>query len=209
MEKKQEKGLNSLEKNELENLDIGGRKDESQESKVDDVEIKEKDEGVGIEELKGELQAKEQKIKELESLIEEQKERHLRLQADFDNYRKRVARERENVFNTALEDIMTQLLPIIDNFDRALDSFKSGNLEPEYYEGLEMIYKEFITTLNKNGLSEIEALNCTFDPNIHHAVMKVDSEGDDENTIKEVFQKGYMLNNKVIRPSMVKVAVKN
>ena len=209
MEKKQEKGLNSLEKNELENLDIGGRKDESQESKVDDVEIKEKDEGVGIEELKGELQAKEQKIKELESLIEEQKERHLRLQADFDNYRKRVARERENVFNTALEDIMTQLLPIIDNFDRALDSFKSGNLEPEYYEGLEMIYKEFITTLNKNGLSVIEALNCTFDPNIHHAVMKVDSEGDDENTIKEVFQKGYMLNNKVIRPSMVKVAVKN
>ena len=209
MEKKQEKGLNSLEKNELENLDIGGRKDESQESKVDDVEIKEKDEGVGIEELKGELQAKEQKIKELESLIEEQKERHLRLQADFDNYRKRVARERENVFNTALEDIMTQLLPIIDNFDRALDSFKSGNLEPEYYEGLEMIYKEFITTLNKNGLSEIEALNCTFDSNIHHAVMKVDSEGDDENTIKEVFQKGYMLNNKVIRPSMVKVAVKN
>ena len=193
----------------MENLDIGGRKDESQESKVDDVEIKEKDEGVGIEELKGELQAKEQKIKELESLIEEQKERHLRLQADFDNYRKRVARERENVFNTALEDIMTQLLPIIDNFDRALDSFKSGNLEPEYYEGLEMIYKEFITTLNKNGLSEIEALNCTFDPNIHHAVMKVDSEGDDENTIKEVFQKGYMLNNKVIRPSMVKVAVKN
>ena len=193
MEKKQEKGLNSLEKNELENLDIGGRKDESQESKVDDVEIKEKDEGVGIEELKGELQAKEQKIKELESLIEEQKERHLRLQADFDNYRKRVARERENVFNTALEDIMTQLLPIIDNFDRALDSFKSGNLEPEYYEGLEMIYKEFITTLNKNGLSEIEALNCTFDPNIHHAVMKVDSEGDDENTIKEVFQKDICL----------------
>ena len=58
-------------------------------------------------------------------------------------------------------------------------------------------------------MSEIEALNCTFDPNIHHAVMKVDSEGDDENTIKEVFQKGYMLNNKVIRPSMVKVAVKN
>jgi len=212
MVEKQEKNLQDLEKNELDSPETDKKKDDNQdnneqENKEDEADIKE--DQSGLEKLKEELQTKEQRIMELENLIEGLKDRHLRLQADFDNYRKRVAREKEEIYTTALGDLIKQLLPIIDNFERALDSFKSANLDPKYYDGLEMIYKEFIGILNKNGLEEIEALNCNFDPNLHHAVMKVEAEGDEENIIKEVFQKGYMLNNKVIRPSMVKVAVKN
>lgn len=161
------------------------------------------------EKLKEEIKAKEDKIKEYEAVIEEHKDKNLRLQADFDNYRKRVAKEREEMFFDALEDIMCQLLPIIDNFERALDSFKAGNLDDKYLEGLDMIYKDFLMTLNKNGLEEIKALNCEFDPNRHHAVMQVEADEEDENQVKEIFQKGYMLKTKVIRPSMVKVAIKN
>lgn len=212
MVEKQEKNLQDLEKNELDSPETDKKKDDNQdnneqENKEDEADIKE--DQSGLEKLKEELQTKEQRIMELENLIEGLKDRHLRLQADFDNYRKRVTKEKEEIYTTALGDLIKQLLPIIDNFERALDSFKSANLDPKYYDGLEMIYKEFIGILNKNGLEEIEALNCNFDPNLHHAVMKVEAEGDEENIIKEVFQKGYMLNNKVIRPSMVKVAVKN
>ena len=138
----------------------------------------------------------EDMIAEYELKLKESGDRFLRLQADFENFRKRVIKEREEIYTYSLEEIMTQLLPVIDNFERALESFKAGSLDEKYIEGLEMVYNNFIETLNKNGLSEIEALNCIFDPNFHHAVMQ------------EVFQKGYMLNSKVIRPCMVKVAVK-
>jgi len=206
MNKNQDNDLVNKEKDELE-------KKETKDEQINNEERnheQSKDETISdIEKLKEELAVKEAKIKEYEALIEEQKDRHLRLQADFDNYKKRVAREREDFFVAALEEIMVQLLPTIDNFDRALDSFKANNLDQQYIDGLEMIYKDFIGTLTRNGLKEIEAYNCEFDPNLHHAVMQVEAGEEDENKIKEVFQKGYMLKNKVIRPSMVKVAVKN
>lgn len=201
MKKKQEKDLKNNDKNELQS--------EEEIAEESSCEQNSEEASSELEKMKEELKAKEEKIKEYESLIEEQKDRHLRLQADFDNYRKRVAREREDIFVAALEDIMTQLLPTIDNFDRALDSFRTSNLDDKYIEGLEMVYKGFTSTLQKNGLEEIEALNCEFDPNRHHAVMQVEAEEEDDNKIKEVFQKGYMLKNKVIRPAMVKVAIKN
>ncbi|SHI70841.1 nucleotide exchange factor GrpE [Lutispora thermophila] len=201
MKKKQETELKSNDNNE-----IKGQEEEMEESSC---EHNNEETSSEMEKMKEELKAKEEKIKEYEAFIEEQKDRHLRLQADFDNYRKRVAREREEIFVAALEDIMTQLLPTIDNFDRALDSFRSADLDSKYIEGLEMIYKEFVSTLQKNGLEEIEALNCEFDPNKHHAVMQVEANEEDDNKVKEVFQKGYTLKSKVIRPAMVKVAVKN
>lgn len=151
----------------------------------------------------------EDAIKDYEDKLKENEDRLLRLQADFDNYRKRVLKEREEVYSYALEEVMLQLLPVIDNFERAIDSFKEGSLDIKYVEGLEMVYKNFIETLSKNGLDEIEALNSTFDPNFHHAVMQMEAEEEDENLVKEVFQKGYTLNSKVIRPSMVKVAIKS
>ena len=147
-------------------------------------------------------------IVESELKLKESGERFLRLQADFENFRKRVVKEREEIYLFSLEELMTQLLLVIDNFDRALDSFKAGDLDARYIEGLEMVYNNFLEILNKNGIKEIDAENCVFDPNYHHAVMQEETD-DDDNVIKEIFQKGYMLNSKVIRPCMVKVAVKN
>ena len=154
------------------------------------------------------VENKEDVIAEYELKLKESGERFLRLQADFENFRKRVVKEREEIYLFSLEELMTQLLLVIDNFDRALDSFKAGDLDARYIEGLEMVYNNFLQILNKNGLKEIDAENCVFDPNYHHAVMQEESD-DDDNVVKEIFQKGYTLNSKVIRPCMVKVAVKN
>ena len=182
----------------------------------DNVPIDEKDNYHGDEkkDVDKNKEVKKEEKKSLEDIdykekFKEYENRFLRLQADFDNYKKRIEREREGVYTYALEDMMLQLLPIIDNFDRALDSFENGNVDKEYIEGLKMVYNSFIETLNKNGLAEIEAIGCEFDPCFHHAVMKEEAEEDDENLVKEVFQKGYTFNTKVIRPCMVKVAIKN
>ncbi len=134
--------------------------------------------------------------------IEDLNNKLMRLQADFINYKNRVEREKKNVYSYALEDIFSQLLPVLDNFERALNSMEKDN---SYYEGVKMIYDQMLDVLKKNGLKEIDCLDKPFDPNFHHAVISEDSDKE-EGTILEVFQKGYMLNDKVIRPSMVKVA---
>jgi len=128
--------------------------------------------------------------------IEDLNNKLMRLQADFINYKNRVEREKKNVYSYALEDIFSQLLPVLDNFERALSSMEKDN---SYYEGVKMIYDQMLDVLKKNGLKEIDCLDKPFDPNFHHAVISEDSDKE-EGTILEVFQKGYMLNDKVIRP---------
>jgi len=130
------------------------------------------------------------------------------MQADFDNYKKRVAKEREDMYYNALETIVQQLLPVVDNMERAADAFRNDQLDEKYISGVEMVCSQLIDVLDKNGVKEIEALDMDFDPNMHHAVMQTPGEDEDENKIKEVFQKGYILGNKVIRPTLVKVSVK-
>jgi len=100
---------------------------------------------------------------------------------------------------------MKDLLPVVDNFERAAGSFTSEGLDPKYIDGLDMIMKQLLGALTKNGLSEIDATN-DFDPNFHHAIMQ--EPGDEDDKITMVLQKGYTLGTKVIRPSMVKVSVK-
>jgi len=139
---------------------------------------------------------------------EENYNRLLRMQADFDNYKKRVAKEREDMYNNALETIAGQLLPVVDNMERAVEAFKKDELDEKYICGVEMVFNQIIDVLCKNGIKEIEALGKDFDPNIHHAVMQEPGGEDDENKVKEVFQKGYIHGNKVIRPTLVKVSVK-
>ena len=146
---------------------------------------------------------------EAETKIKELEDKLLRVQAETQNYKRRKDEETERMVKYANEQLVEELLPVLDNFERAIDSFKAGDLDSKYVEGLNMIYKDFLMTLNKNGLEEIKALNCEFDPNRHHAVMQVEADEEDENQVKEIFQKGYMLKTKVIRPSMVKVAIKN
>lgn len=167
--------------------------------KIENVENTEetKEDVAELEKLKRELESKTKEIEELNN-------RFLRLQADFVNFKTRVEKEKESIYSYASEDILNSMLPILDNFERALSS--STDVEDGFYKGMEMIYNQLIKVLNENGLEEIEALHEKFDPNYHHAVFQEESDEYEEGTIIEVFQKGYKLKDKVIRPSMVKVA---
>lgn len=147
---------------------------------------------------------KESEIKEAaEKLIKEEKEKYLRLCAEYDNFRKRSQKERESLYTDIKADTLLKFLPVYDNLERAL---AQSTADEAYRKGVEMIMAQFNTTLEKLGITEIEALGKTFDPNMHNAVMHVEDENFGENEVVEVFQKGFKLNDKVIRFAMVKVA---
>lgn len=152
----------------------------------------------------------EELIEKLNKDLEEQKIKtdeyfeHLkRNMAEFDNYKKRVSKEKESLYSTITSDIISDLLPIMDNFNAAL---QADSKDLPFKEGMQMIYNQVTDTLKKLGLEEIEALNLTFDPNLHEAVMHVEDENYKEKEVVEVFRKGYKIGDKVIRHSMVKVA---
>lgn len=133
-----------------------------------------------------------------------------RLQADFLNYKARTEKERFSTYSNAVTDVLTDLVPIVDNFERAIDAVKSENEEIiNLKNGVKMIYDQFLNILQKRGLKEIEALNSKFDPNIHSGIAFEVVEDKEEDTVIEVFQKGYLVNEKVIRPSMVKISKQN
>lgn len=129
-------------------------------------------------------------------------EKYTRLMADFQNFRKRTDKEKADVYSYANEKIMTDLLAVLDNFERALDSECK---DEAYAEGMKMIFKQLTDILTASGLEEIEAVGQDFDPNFHHAVLTDNNDDFDSGKVTEVLQKGYKLNGKVIRPSMVKV----
>lgn len=144
----------------------------------------------------------EQKLAEVESQLNETKDAMLRLQADFDNYRKRNALLRIDSLNEGRCSVIIELLKSIDNFERALLIECS---DESYASGMKMIHKMMLDTLVNMGLEEIKT-DCGFDPNIHEAVMQEEKEGAESGQITVVLQKGYKFNGKVIRPAMVKVA---
>lgn len=148
--------------------------------------------------------------KELEQLKEEQtaalsaeKDKYLRLAAEYDNYRKRSQKERENVYTDAKADTVLQLLPVYDNLERAL---KAECSDGAFYKGVEMIMDQLMGIFTKLGVEVIQAVGQTFDPALHNAVIHVEDETLGENVVAEEFQKGFTLNGKVIRFAMVKVA---
>ena len=144
---------------------------------------------------------KEEEVKE-EGKEESDDLRYLRLMADFQNYKKRVEKEKKDLYSYANEKIMNELLAVLDNFERALDH----DMDEGFKEGIEMIFKQLQDVLEKSGLAEIPALGEEFDPNVHNAVMTEETEDYESGKVSGVMQKGYTLNGKVIRPSMVKVA---
>ena len=137
---------------------------------------------------------------------EEQHDQMLRTIAEFDNSRKRAEREKEESLKYALESFVKELIPMIDGIERAIQSTKESQDVDALAEGVEMIYKGILSTLEKRGVTPIEAVNEPFDPMQHEAVMHVESEDVPENNVIEEWQKGYMLHNRVIRPSMVSVS---
>ena len=128
--------------------------------------------------------------------------KYLRLMADFQNYKRRVEKEKSDIYAYANEKIVSELLNVIDNFERAL---QHECADERYVEGMQMIFKQFAGVLEKAGLEEITAEGEDFDPNFHNAVMTEDNPEFGSGKVTEVLQKGYLLNKKVIRPSMVKV----
>ena len=152
---------------------------------------------------KNETSKKKENSISLEEQLSLEKDKNLRLFAEFDNFRKRTAKERIELFSTASQDIMTSLLPILDNFERA---FKAN--EPKEGDGMLLIYNQLKSELEKKGLKEIEnPIGKDLDTDFHEAITKIPSENDDQNgKIVDVIEKGYLLSSKVIRYAKVVVA---
>ena len=157
-----------------------------------------------------EMLDKDDYIAKLNDDLNEQKKKtdeyfeHLkRNMAEFDNFKKRMNKEKDSMYYTITADLVSNLLPIIDNFEKAL---RAECKDDSYKNGMEMIYSELTGLLDKLGIEEIDALGKTFDPNFHEAVMHEEDESKGEKEVVEVFRKGYMINDRVIRHSMVKVA---
>ena len=140
----------------------------------------------------------------LAAALAELKDRFLRLRADFDNYRKRLAREREEQSQRALAEPMLELLPVLDNLERALEAPSAGE---ELRQGIELTAKQFADALRRFGLAEIPALGQAFDPQVHEAVAREESPRVDVATVVAELQRGYWLNGKLLRPALVRVAM--
>ena len=169
-----------------------------QEEKVQDTPVQEE-----------ELEAPQQEEGEVQTpdpvqdaLLQEQN-KFLRLAAEYDNYRKRTAKEKEGIWADAKASVVTSFLPVYDNLERAL---KQDTADEAYKKGVEMTMTQLKEVLSKLGVTEIEAAGQPFDPKLHNAVMHVEDEAFGENTVAEVFQAGFQLGEKVIRFAMVKVA---
>mgnify|MGYP001046721459 CR=1 FL=1 len=145
-------------------------------------------------------------LDELRSQLDEQQQRLLRLQADYDNFRRRTRQEKEDFAKYASSEVVEKLLPVLDNFDRALAAGRSGNDYEALIKGVDMIYRQFKQVLEQVGLSEMNAVGQPFNPEYHNAVMKVEDEEHEEGIVLEELQKGYMFKDKVLRPAMVKVS---
>lgn len=139
----------------------------------------------------------------VKSELEETTDRLKRLMAEFDNFKKRSAKEREGLYNTLLSDIVSSFLPVVDNLEKAVNSESTDEV---YKQGVELVLKQFMDVLTSLGVKEIEGVGSTFNPEYHEAVSSVQDETLGEKEVKELFRKGYKIGEKVIRHAMVVVA---
>ena len=145
------------------------------------------------------------KIEQLEKELDEKDNRLIRVQADFDNYRKRTRNEIEAIEKYRSQSLATELLGVVDNFERALQTNVTSEDAKALLQGMEMVYKGMLEAFKKEGIEPIESVGKEFDPHEHHAVMQGSDEQVKSNIVLEEFQKGYRLKDRVIRPAMVKV----
>lgn len=141
----------------------------------------------------------------LEELKNEFDNRYKRLQADFDNFRRRTNQEKEQLSGFVKGNVLADLLPVLDNFERAVQSPAEGDAKT-FLDGFVMIHQNLMATLQKHGLAPIEAVGQPFDPNLHQAIMRVETDEYPEDTVVEVLQTGYTVDGRCIRPAMVKVS---
>ncbi|BBH21317.1 nucleotide exchange factor GrpE [Paenibacillus baekrokdamisoli] len=146
------------------------------------------------------------RLDELAKQADENHQRFLRVQADFDNFRRRTLKEKEELGQYASMKLIGQLLPVVDNFGRAIEAAKSGGDVESFAKGVDMIFRQLEQVLEQEGLKAMETVGVPFNPDIHQAIMQVESEEHEEGIVVEEVQKGYMLKDKVLRPAMVKVS---
>jgi len=207
MSKKDEQKLKEMQKeiDEAEAAENAGTADADAAAETADAS-----EGVGgAESADGAAEAAEsaedlqKKVETLAAALQEKDNRLKRLQADFENFRRRTSKEREEIGNVVTQELLKNLLPIVDNFDRAMATEQQDG--EAFKKGVEMIYTQLGETLKNAGLEPIETEGQKFDPNFHQAVMRVENPDLDDDTIAQELQKGYIVKGKVIRPSMVQV----
>ncbi|AIQ13997.1 nucleotide exchange factor GrpE [Paenibacillus durus] len=146
-------------------------------------------------------------IKRLQELADEYQGRVLRVQADYDNFRRRTLKEKEELAQYATSKLVTELLPVLDNFERALATAPAGSDGDAFSKGVNMIFRQLEGVLKSEGLTPMETVGQPFNPEFHQAIMQVESEEYEEGIVTEEVQKGYLLKNKVLRPAMVKVSM--
>lgn len=156
-----------------------------------------------LEENKEVVQEEVTQLDSMKQELEETNERYKRIMAEFDNYKKRSAKERDALYHSLVADIVTSFLPIIDNLEKAT---QTTTTDDNFKQGVEMVLKQFMDTLGNLGVKTIETVGKTFDPELHEAVSSVQDESLGEKEIKEEFRKGYQIGDRVIRHSMVVVA---
>lgn len=186
---------------------------EEAEEKAEAVVEEETKEDTKKEDKKASKFSKKKKIEELEEEIIKLKEEvaasknaYFKAYADAENLKKRLQAEADNVRKYRIQSFAVEVLPIIDNLERALNVKSDDESLKNYVKGFEMIYQQLIVTLEKEGVKEIEALNKPFDPNVHQALMQESVEGVESGIVVEVLQKGYMLKDRVLRATLVKVS---
>ncbi|MFY4774869.1 nucleotide exchange factor GrpE [Metabacillus sp. RGM 3146] len=153
-----------------------------------------------------ELSAAKAEAAALEQKLEEAENRYLRLQADYENFKRRSRMDLEAMQKYRAQGLITELLPALDNFERALQTEAADEQVKSLLQGMGMVQRQLVQALKSEGAEEIEALGNSFDPHLHQAVMQVEDSEAEPNTVVEVFQKGYKLKDRVIRPAMVKVS---
>ncbi|MFD2333823.1 nucleotide exchange factor GrpE [Cohnella sp. GCM10020058] len=166
----------------------------------------EAEEATGAQTEQASAAPEDDRFEELKRQTEEAYQRQLRVQADFDNYRRRTLKETADLQKYASLKLVTNLLPVLDNFGRALQTSSEGSESDSFVKGIDMINRQLWQVLEAEGLKVMEPVGQPFDPELHQAIMQVESEEYEEGIVVEVVQPGYWLSDKVIRPAMVKVS---
>lgn len=156
-------------------------------------------------EEKSEAALLQEKVDELQAKLTETEGRTLRLQADFENYKRRVQMDKQAAEKYRAQSLVSDILPALDNFERAMQVEATDEQTKSLLQGMEMVHRQLLEALTKEGVEVIEAIGKQFDPNEHQAIMQVEDSEFESNAVVEEFQKGYKLKDRVIRPSMVKV----
>ena len=179
-------------------------KEPLQEETVEDVDLPKEDEEVEevVEDL---IDERDEKIKKLESELADYKNKYAMAYADTENTRKRLQAEADQAKKYRIQSFALEILPVLDNLERALSSDENKKDEG-FYKGVQMIYNQLVEALKKEGVTEVDCLNKEFDPNFENAIMQEKVEGVDSNIVVEVLQKGYMLKDRVLRAAMVKTS---